>query len=327
MKHLLTSIIAIGIVNTANAQIARTNIVEHFTNSNCGVCAGTNPTIYSALNANPNVLHITFHPSSPYASCVFSQANKTENDARTTFYNIYGSTPRVITNGVLGSASALSSNLTSIASGTTNFSLKATQQFITADSVLVEVIVKKIASDTTTTANIFVGAKQDTVNQTTGNGESIHQDVFRKALTNVTGNAINLPTAVNDSVVLKYYYRVASNWIASRMQTIAILQAPNKAVINAAESSNITVVQVPTGVNDIIVTKSVIYPNPTNGNITIQDWKQYNKISLYNNVGALLMHNTLTSAQVNLSNLAQGVYYIKLIGEKHITTAAVQLTK
>jgi hypothetical protein len=311
-----------------NAQIARTNIVEHFTNSNCGVCAGTNPTIYNALNANPNVLHITFHPSSPYASCVFSQSNPLENDGRTNFYNIYGGTPRVITNGVLGGASALATNLSNAASGTTNFDLKTTQTFVAADSVNVLITIKKIAADTNTVAILFAGAKQDTVFQTTGNGESIHRDVFRKALTPISGVAITLPTNINDSVNFAYSYKLKSNWDSARMQTITILQRTNKSVINASQSTNkAAVVITPTSIKPILSLENNIYPNPTSDVVDIENWKRFNSIEIINGFGQVAYKGKLITNKVSVSALAEGFYTVVLKGTNTTVINKLQIKK
>jgi hypothetical protein len=79
--------------------VPQTAIVNHFTNSRCGVCANRNPGFYTNLRQQTNTLHIAFHPSSPYSTCVFSIENPSENDDRTNFYGIYGGTPRLVING------------------------------------------------------------------------------------------------------------------------------------------------------------------------------------------------------------------------------------
>jgi hypothetical protein len=327
MKKSFVIIALSTIVYVSNAQIARTNIVEHFTNSNCGVCAGTNPTIYNALNANPSVLHITFHPSSPYASCVFSQANPIENDGRTNFYNIYGATPRVITNGILGSATALSNNLANAASGTTNFELKTTQTFITTDSVDVLVTIKKIANDTSTSAILFVGAKQDTVAQTTGNGESVHRDVFRKALTAITGIMVTLPSNINDSIDLNYSYKIKSTWESARMQSIAILQSTNKAVINASQSINKAVAGTPTSIKPIVNLANNIYPNPASNNLEIKNWKEFNSIEIINGFGQIAYKAKLNTGVISVGLLAEGLYTVILKGQNTIVVNKLQIIK
>lgn len=311
MKKILLSALTLLIGLLAQAQINKINIVEHFTNSNCSICASKNPAIYSTLGSNPNVLHITFHPSSPYASCVFSMANPTENDARTNFYNIYGGTPRLVVNGNVITTANLSSTLTNLNTSLTNYHVYATQQLITSDSILVNVVIKKIASDTMTQALLFVGAKQDTVIQITGNGESIHQDVFRKGLTNMNGNNINLPSNINDSTVFTISYSVAPTWTASRMQTIVIVQDLNKQVINSAESTNIQ--SIPTTVHESNLEELKVYPNPSSENIFIQCNNQYTAYKIISLQGKLIANGNITNNQISIVQISNGTYFLQLV--------------
>jgi hypothetical protein len=240
-------------------------------------------------------------------------ANPIENDARTNFYNIYGGTPRLIVNGVLTNTANLSSTLTNISTSMTNFYINATQQFITSDSILVKVVVKKIAADTMTQALLFVGAKQDTVNQTSGNGESIHQDVFRKGLTTMTGDMITLPTTVNDSTIYTFSYKVGLTWNANQMKSIAILQLTStKAVINAAESSNS--ISIPTGIPSITSKRINVYPNPATSVLYIENSSNYNSYEIINYKGSLVAKGNLEKTSIPISHLSNGFYILKVIG-------------
>lgn len=324
-KLILTSLIIIASVVT-KAQIAKTNIVEHFTNSNCSICANQNPGIYTTLGNNPSVLHITYHPSSPYASCVFSMANPIENDARTNFYNIYGGTPRLIVNGVSTTTANLSSTLTNISTSMTNFYVNATQQFITLDSILVKVVVKKIATDTISQALLFVGAKQDTINQTTGNGESIHQDVFRKGLTSMTGDMITLPTTINDSTLYTFSYKVGPTWNANQMKSIAILQhTSTKAVINSAESINIQ--SVPTTLYENTLEELKVYPNPSNENILIKTKIQYTSYEIVSIQGKVVAKGNIANNQISVIQISNGTYFLKLVSNGNSIISKIQIKK
>ena len=101
MKRILTlSIYMILFTSITIAQVPKFVLFEHFTNTNCGVCGGTNPTFYQniSINSNTKLHHISLHSSIPYSSCVFYQANRVPQDARATFYGLPG-TPRVSING------------------------------------------------------------------------------------------------------------------------------------------------------------------------------------------------------------------------------------
>lgn len=103
---LLALLFQLALTTQMNAQmVAKKVIVEHFTNSRCGVCASKNPSLFTNLTSHPDILHISYHPSSPYSSCVFSQSNPAENDSRTNFYGIFGGTPRIVIQGDVISSS------------------------------------------------------------------------------------------------------------------------------------------------------------------------------------------------------------------------------
>tara|TARA_B110000285_G_C15096412_1_gene602244 strand:+ start:1583 stop:1825 length:243 start_codon:yes stop_codon:yes gene_type:complete len=71
-------------------------LVEHFTYTRCSVCASRNTGFITNLNAQSDVVHISYHPSSPYSNCQFNQYNLQENDDRTKYYGVFGSTPRLV---------------------------------------------------------------------------------------------------------------------------------------------------------------------------------------------------------------------------------------
>ena len=110
-KSLLLSFFVLALLQTNFAQVLQTVVVEHFTNTRCGICASRNPGLFNNLAANPKILHIAVHPSSPYSTCLLNQHNKVENDARTNFYGIYGGTPRIVINGTVMNGSFTSSTL------------------------------------------------------------------------------------------------------------------------------------------------------------------------------------------------------------------------
>ena len=307
------------------AQIAKTTIVEHFTNTNCSICANQNPGIHTILDSHPAVIHISFHPSAPYPSCVFSMANTLENDARTNYYNIYGGTPRLIVNGVLTTTPNLNATLTALDTSTTNFSLTSTQQFITPDSVIVKVVVKKVGVDTFSQAILFAGVKQDTIYQTTGNGESVHYDVFRKALSATTGDMINLPLNLNDSSTLYFYYKVLPTWVSTKLQTICILQDVNKQVINASESINMQTI--PTfnteTQNDIVK----VYPNPSSDFFSIMATEAFTHYEIRTMQGRVVAKGLVVNAKIPVAHMAEGNYMLALQSNKNTMIKKIQIIK
>lgn len=296
---------------TLNAQIIRTSIVEHFTNTSCSVCAANNDNVYNAVNNHSNALHVSFHPSSPYASDFFNQQNKQENDERTNFYGVYGSTPRIVLNGTPILFNSLNSGLSASASTPTNFKLKVLQNQVSFNNFEVQVVLTKIASDPLSSATLFVCAIEDTIYQTTNNGEDVHYNVFRKALTSTSGNSIQLPNNINDSLVLNFNYSSLTSWKQNRMHTIAILQQNNKELINSALSVNENTA--PTNINNNLKENKAIlfYPNPTGSGFLYAN-QNIDLLTFYDQVGNIIkqIRNIQIDKPININDLSSGIYIV-----------------
>ena len=68
-----------------------------------------------------------------------------------------------------------------------------------------------------------------------------------------------------------------------------------------------------TGINELINSFS-IYPNPSNGVITIQAANNINTVNIYNMIGNLVMVKNVANNQstLNIENLTNGVYFIEI---------------
>lgn len=241
MKHTLI-IFSLFLTISMVAQVPRNIVVEHFTNSRCGTCASRNPGFFTNLSNHPNVIHLAIYPSAPYNTCVFSQHNASENDARTNFYGIYGATPRLVIQGNVISAStnygdaAIFNNVTGQTSpftvridvGNTNI----------AGEFTVNVVVKTEATHNYATLNLFAAIAEDTVFYNAPNGENTHYNVFRESVFETAGKSITPSMMLGDSVVFSETMTFDPTWQAPRLEGIAILQDANKTVIQAATSKN-----------------------------------------------------------------------------------------
>ncbi len=314
-------------LNQASAQVAKTSVVEHFTNSNCSICASSNPTFFSNLGNFPNALHIAYHPSSPYASCYFSKQNTSENDARTNYYGIYGSTPRFIINGEVSTVSNMSSKLTAQASEQSNFSIKVKQTAMATDSVKVHIVITKVAQDTTTLGLLYAAVKEDTIFYTTGNGEKTHRNVFRKALAGINGQVINMPVQVNDSAVYEYNYKMASTWQKQRIQSMAIVQWPgNKKLINAAVSAG-TIAEQTLNTAKLASQKIAVYPNPASNELVFEGLQTITNYRIYNSTGKLMTQGQNQGKLLDVSKLNTGIYFVKINSNNKIYTAQFSINR
>lgn len=240
IKNVLTNLFLFLAVSMV-AQVPKNVVVEHFTNTRCSICASRNPGFFSNLNNNPNVIHLAIHPSSPYSSCVFNQHNSTENDARTSYYGIFGSTPRLVVQGSTVSASTNygdASIFSTQAGQTSPFTVRIDVGEVNlAGQITVDVVVKTESTHNYTDLKLFAAVAEDTVFYNAPNGENVHYNVFRKSVFETDGKTIQPSATVGDSVVYSETFNFDQTWSMSNLVGISILQeVGNKSVVQAATS-------------------------------------------------------------------------------------------
>lgn len=315
MIKKLLSVVSLLISVQIFAQSPRTVLIEHFTNTRCSICATRNPAFYSTLSAYPQVLHIAFHPSSPYSQCFFSLQNPAENDARTNYYGAYGSTPKVVLNGkLLPGAVPLINNTTidTALNQTSPLAISAYEELQGTDSVKVKVIVKTTGVTPLSSVRLFAGVAENPINYNAVNGETIHHDVFRKALTDVTGNLFALP-ALNDSSAFEFIYTLQNDWNADNLSTIAFIQRNDtKEILNAAKS--VRAVANPSAVNKMMADEFSIYPNPVKNELQIRNYKSQpaQLITIFDLAGRKISEQYSGQNRINVSTLTAGVYFLKM---------------
>lgn len=315
-KTLILSIIVLSGL-FASAQVEKAIIVEHFTNSVCGLCASKNPGLYQNLASNPDVMHIAFHPSSPYASCIFSQHNPVENDNRTKHYSIYGGTPWIVINGQVQSSGTNFGNpdlFDPFYGETSPFSIYIKEYRFEENDIQVEVTIKAVSSHSQDQAVLMLGFAEDTVFYDAPNGEDLHGDVFRKALTDIEGELVALPVA-GDSITMMYNVTPNEVWNLDRMYTMAILQDPSSDMLLQAGKTNEIEYMDPNfiGFHEKPAERLFVFPNPLSGpNLTISNAEE--NILIYSFDGRLLNEFDLNDNQkvtLDISFLSEGIYILR----------------
>lgn len=301
------------------AQIPRKTVVEHFTNTKCSVCASRNPGFNSNLSAHPQIIRLSIHPSAPYSACLLYTQNPSDNDARTNFYNVYGSTPRLVINGnVISSSTNYSdANLFSSYSNLTSpFEIKLRQFKHNADSILCHVVIKAVASHSLTEALLFAALAEDTVFYQGSNGEPQHHNVLRKTLTSANGATINLPSQVGDSVVFNYKSIPLSFWNIQRMYTMAIIQDISTKQLIQAEALRSKENSAPTSIHELNNNAQFsVFPNPSNSSFTIKTSEEMDELIVVNNLGVIIANEKMSGKQTTLdfSQKPSGVYHLRIL--------------
>ncbi|MFY7734492.1 MAG: T9SS type A sorting domain-containing protein [Bacteroidia bacterium] len=303
--------LASNLLNAQNQSV----LVEHFTNTLCSICASRNPGFYQNLQSQQDVLHIAYHPSSPYAACVLNKHNKAENDDRTNYYGIYGGTPRLVINGVVQSSSnnyASAAIFNPFKNITADVLIKA-NQVIVGDSIKSVVTIKRLTNQVLSNLKLQVLYVEDTLFYSSPNGESKHFDVFRKSASGWQGLTVNIPAQINDSVVVQTTTPINTAWNKDRIYTLAFLQnAADKTILNVAKSTNNKTSNI--GIKSIHDLGIKVYPIPANNYLTIEQSSNVNtQISLINILGEVVLNKQIHySENIDLSGLSKGIYFLSL---------------
>jgi len=322
MKKIFNTLFLTLLAASTFAQVPRTIVVEHFTNTRCGVCSSRNPGFYTNLDAHAGILHMSVHPSSPYSSCVLNQHNSSENDDRTNYYGIYGGTPRLV---IQGDVVPVSSNygaatiFDAYENETTAFSLALYPAIRDVeDSLYLRVDIIKQSSSSLTEATLFAAAVEEVVDYSAPNGETEHHDVFRKSYFDTEGITVTLPTNVGDTLSYDATINVHADWDLSQIFGLAILQeTSDKSVLQATSSEGMAVDTIETGIAlgtiENVETDAVVFPNPFDERLIIEG-SDITKLELLNVMGQTVWSNINPSNRIemNTSHLPAGQYVLRL---------------
>jgi hypothetical protein len=323
MKNIFTFIIILLTGFSGIAQVEKTVIIEHFTNTRCSTCASRNPALFSLLEDYPQVLHIAFHPSAPYSNCIFSMHNPAENDARTNFYGIYGGTPRVVLQGeVIGFQNPIlnAGQIDAALGQTSDFMLHASQEQISSTEVDVQIVIKKVSESSSSALNLFAVIAEKEINYAAPNGENLHHNVFRKVLSDEAFSIAN----IGDSVIINVSYTIDEAWTADELTITAMVQnEDNKAILQSYATETLNAGSSSIGEDEVLSLDGLLYPNPASDIIQIKGNEQNNfvKADFYAMTGNLVKSFNDPTA-MNISDLPEGIYMAVLTDRKdkrHVT--------
>lgn len=311
MKNL-TTIVLVLLYSTISysQQVARKIVVEHFTNSNCSICASRNPGFYNTISQFSEIIHIAYHPSAPYASCLINQHNKVENDDRTNYYGVYGSTPRIVIQGQVIPASSNYGDMMLYQdeqNKTSSFSIRTEIKKTSTNTADVVVTIKKVDTSSLSSLTLYAVVAEDTLFYNAPNGENEHYDVFRKSVWGAP-QPITAPANVGDSITMTQSITIHNDWNTSRTYVAALIQDGQKNVIQAERSAtldypvSITMAEKSNEVN--------IYPNPANNYLYIS--KEVENITITSLEGRVIYHTKNATNKIDISNIVPGTYVLKM---------------
>jgi hypothetical protein len=324
MKLFFTLILAFLISIPIFAQVERKVVIEHFTNTRCSVCAARNPAFYTTLESYPDVLHIAYHPSSPYPTCIFNLHNTLENDGRAYFYGVYGGTPRVVIQGdVIPVQNPLISaeQIDSYVGGTSDYSVTLTNEKVSENNYKIDMEIKREAGTEWQTIQAWVGLAEKEINYDAPNGETLHHDVFRKWAFKDTVSV----NPAGSSRTWQFAYQMDPVWVEGEMFAYVILQDMNTQKVLQSASS----LDTPSGIHkaDIVQLSNVLYPNPSNGKVSVRPemLEKFTQAEIFSLTGNKI--GTYTDlGLIDISGLHNGMYFVVFtdVNKQKYTTRLVK---
>lgn len=315
MKRILPGLILmLMIMQWGHTQAKRYIFMEHFTNTRCGVCAGSNPGYYSLLNQYKGKYHhLSIHPQIPYSSCLLYQANKDDQSQRASFYAISG-TPTVVFNGLTkkSAGSVTAALLDAELKKESPIQLVITETGSGVKNATVEV--KTLGDKPSGKYRIYTAIVEKELNYASPNGEKIHYDVFRDFMSASTGDPIELADK-GGSVVKNFSIQLLPNWIENQMYVLAWIQEETtKEVLNSGTRFDL--------VNSTEEGSRIqfdIQPNPVNNRLAIQFPGQslgQAQLSITNLFGKVLHESKVSlnseSIEFNVQHYNKGIYFVKI---------------
>lgn len=314
---ILVGVCIWGIIGVAQ-MVPKKVLVAHFTNTLCSVCATRNPGFLDNLN-NQNMgdlIHIAYHPSRPYNTCIFNQHNVGGNDDYAIWNKVYGSTPRIVCNG---DAISPSQNYTDptlfdpYKGQNSALKIELKQQKFGSDSIRVNIKVITVAANNLASQNIYLGLAEKQIVYAAPNGEQTHHNVFRTALWGNVGTSHDLSPNAGDTISYTITVPVHIEWDINQVFAYGFVQEDGALAVHQAEAILPSQQDmVPSGIGIMSSDRVIIYPNPALNTIQISsDSSDESEYQIFDMRGKLMKQASFTNLVfVNVSDFHRGAYFV-----------------
>lgn len=336
LKRLLT-IVGLGVVIflkpvTVSGQDLpiRYATLELFTNTPCPICASQNPGLFNRLANYEGQYHlIGFYPGSPYSSCIFYQANIPQNTARVQHYSgeIFGS-PTVALNGIdFKSSSGVNTTVLDNLTGGTSW-LYIDVEETTGTSRTVTIDLQDVVGGSVNTGRLYAVIVEKEINYNAPNGETLHHNVFRRFLTDVNGEDVDLTSG---QVTRTYQYEVSGTWNADETYVIAWLMDPTtEEIYNSGTRFDADFISALNPVQPLSALS--IFPNPATFEVNISFPSDITSadIEVFDPQGRLvrtLRGSKGPQVQISIDDFLPGKYFLRLTSGREVYTGSFDVVK
>jgi len=300
---------------SAQQEVKKYVLVEHFSNTVCDPCAVFNPPMFEMLeNFEGDYHHISYHPPVPWTSCIFYQHNTIDNATRAIEYNIPGTPIVALAGTLLGGSNGFilpqekfeeQLNLTS--------PLQVLVEETGGQDRQATVTIKTVGNLPAQDLRLYVTLVEKTVDYNAPNGETIHHNVLRDIISKAEGDPFTA-AATGQEVVMTFDYSIDNEWIAEEIYVIAFVQNPfTLEVLNSGSRFDDNTV----GLKPLLKASLTLFPNPARDilKIDLSPFDFYSsQLEVYNVAGNLLISKQIQEArpEVAIHSLPEGVYLLKI---------------
>lgn len=315
-------------MHTSQAQLPiRYATLELFTNTPCPVCASQNPGFFERLEDFEGQYHlVSFYPGKPYSSCIFYQANTSENTARFNFYPQVAGTPTVVINGTqFKSSGSMSTSVLEDITGSESW-LSVEVDETAGSSRTVDITLQDHVGSSLVMGKLYAVVVERLIMYNAPNGETMHHNVFRKFLTDTGGDDVDLSTG---TASMSYQYDVDAEWQEDEVYVIAWLMDPDtEEIYNSGTrfdpNTTSTIDQEEEGLQ--------IYPNPASAMLTITLPGEANRASVrIYDTGGRLVHNEVntddTFLRIVTIDWPAGTYRAEIILDGRVLSGQFQVVR
>ena len=352
MKRVLTLVLALTITslmlpNLSFSQAQKRVLIEDFTSSTCPPCASLNPSFHAWIEAHRSTISIvSFHMNwpSPGNDPMF-MVNQTENTARRNYYGV-NSIPEIIMEGTktfIGTISGMDTWYGVYLAQSTPVGIGITDTRFATDSIRTNVRVNNFTNLPTGVYTLKVFVLEHALYYPPGssgctNGETDFPDVFRKALTNISGNLVSTNAGIQD---FEFRFKRDPSWTDANVFTIAFVQNEgDKTSMNTVSSNFPTPVGIEPPYSNQVPSDYALnqnYPNPFNPTTNIKfNLPKSGEVTLkiYDILGnevKTIVEGVQPAGVYNMTvdgtNLASGIYFYTLKAGNFVETKKMSLIK
>jgi len=286
------------------------------------------------MENQPSILRISYHPSSPYASCTLNQHNVSGNDDRTNQYGIYGATPRIIIQGEVQPAGGGNFSNPSLFDDYTGelspLSIEITTDTTEADSISISLIITVEDDLDIIHQNpiLYAGLAEDTIFFNAPNGESEHINVFRKELNGTTGAGLNIPDVPGFQITYNFTVKRSLDWDMSRIFAFATIQDASSNEVLQSGASNFTP-DLSASVSEMMQSRYKYQFVDNLLKIQLEEIELFDQVLIFDLQGKINSSENISysTIEIDLHNLNPSMYIVQLINTKVPASTSFKLIR